>query len=373
MRLMQENSDTHTTVNVRDDVDWIVLVRNIKKWGQELGFAQTGITRADVSAATPSLMRWLESGHHGEMDYMAKHALLRTRPQELFPGTLSIISARLPYWPQAARSEHVLTDSRLGYISRYALGRDYHKTIRQRLQKLADRINAELQNSEHSKNWAYRVFSDSAPVMEVELARQSGIAWRGKHSVSLTRDGSWHFLGEIYTSLPLPPDAAIQEHCGSCTRCLDSCPTAAIVAPYEVDARLCISYLTIELRGAIPVELRPLIGNRIYGCDDCQLCCPWNKLAGLGDPDFVVRHGLDQTPLTELFAWTEQEFEQRLAGSPIRRIGHERWLRNIAIALGNATPSSATHAALESRRNHPHALVREHVDWALAHSNISKR
>ena len=373
MRLMQENSDIYTTANVRRNVDWIVLVRNIKKWGQELGFAQTGIARADVSAATPSLMRWLESGHHGKMDYMAKHALLRTRPEVLLPGTLSIISARLPYWPEAASAEQILTDSKLGYISRYALGRDYHKTIRQRLQKLADRINTELQHTEYDKNWAYRVFSDSAPVMEVELARQAGIAWRGKHSISLTREGSWHFLGEIYTSLPLAPDAPIQEHCGTCTRCLDACPTAAIVAPYEVDARLCISYLTIELSGSIPVELRPLIGNRIYGCDDCQLCCPWNKLAELGDPDFAVRHGLDQTPLADLFAWTEQEFEQRLAGSPIRRIGHERWLRNIAVALGNAPPSSATRTALESRQHHSHTLVREHVAWALAQSNPSNR
>ena len=347
----------------------IALVKKIKAWGRELGFAELGIARADVSGASPQLMRWLELGRHGEMDYMAKHAALRAQPDALVPDTLSVISARLPYWPQAAASEQVLADRQLGYVSRYALGRDYHKTVRSRLQKLADRIESEIRLSAPETSFAYRVFSDSAPVMEVEFARQSGIAWRGKHTLSLTREGSWHFLGEIYTTLPLPPDEPIGEHCGTCRRCLDACPTAAIVAPYEVDARLCISYLTIELHGAIPVEQRPLIGNRIYGCDDCQLCCPWNDFARSGDPDFAVRNGLDAAPLAELFSWSEQEFEQRTAGSPIRRIGHERWLRNITVALGNAGNSPTTRAALSARRDHPSALVREHVAWALARIN----
>ncbi|MFZ4535279.1 tRNA epoxyqueuosine(34) reductase QueG [Propionivibrio sp.] len=365
--MQEKNSDTNAMAAVAlGQVDYAALVRNIRNWGQELGFAGIGIARADVSAAAPKLLRWIELGHHGEMDYMAKHAVLRAHPKALVPGTLSVISARLPYWPQAAESEQILANRGLGYISRYALGRDYHKMIRSRLQKLAERIGKEIENCETGIPFTYRAFSDSAPVMEVEFARQSGIAWRGKHTLSLTRLGSWHFLGEIYTTLPLPPDAPISEHCGTCRRCLDACPTAAIVAPYEVDARLCISYLTIELPGAIPVELRPLIGNRIYGCDDCQLCCPWNRYAQLGDPDFAVRNNLDTAPLAELFAWSEQEFEIRLAGSPIRRIGHERWLRNIAVALGNSENSPVTLAALQTRRDHPSALVREHVSWALA-------
>lgn len=368
IRTMQEkNSDTSALAEAAwGHLGLVALVKNIKKWGLELGFSELGIATTDVSAATPKLLRWLELGRHGEMDYMAKHAALRTQPETLVPGTLSVISARLPYWPQAATSEQVLANHELGYISRYALGRDYHKTIRNRLQKLAERISGELQAIEAVTPFGYRVFSDSAPVMEVEFARQSGVAWRGKHTLSLTRTGSWHLLGEIYTTLPLPPDSPISEHCGTCRRCLDACPTAAIVAPYEVDARLCISYLTIELQGSIPAELRPLIGNRIYGCDDCQLCCPWNDFARLGDPDFAVRHALDATPLAELFTWNEAEFETRLAGSPIRRIGHERWLRNIAVALGNAPESPSTLAALNSRLNDPSELVREHVSWALS-------
>jgi epoxyqueuosine reductase len=371
MRAMQEkNSDTNASAaNAWGQVDFVALVNQIKTWGQDLGFAEIGIASADVSAATPKLLRWLELGRHGEMDYMAKHAALRARPEALLPATLSVISARLPYWPKAAESEQVLADSEAGYISRYALGRDYHKTIRQRLQILAGRIELEISDcgspEVFTSPFVYRVFSDSAPVLEVEFARQSGIAWRGKHTLALTRQGSWHFLGEIYTNLPLPQDAPVSEHCGSCRRCLDACPTSAIVAPYEVDARLCISYLTIELPGAIPVKLRPLIGNRIYGCDDCQLCCPWNDFAQLGDPDFAVRTSLDSTPLTELFAWSKEEFESRLAGSPIRRIGHARWLRNIAVALGNSAGSATTLAALKARQDDPSALVREHVRWAL--------
>ena len=359
------NSDTSTsTITDWSKVDFVALVKKIKIWGRKLGFSEIGIARADVSVASKNLLHWLELGRHGEMDYMAKHASLRAQPVLLMPDTLSVISTRLPYWQQV-ESGQVLANADLAYISRYALGRDYHKIFRNRLQKLADHIDHEIQAANATPHFTYRAFSDSAPVMEVEFARQSGIAWRGKHTLSLSREGSWHFLGEIYTSLPLPADTPINEHCGTCHRCLDACPTAAIVAPYEVDARLCISYLTIELAGPIPVELRPLIGNRIYGCDDCQLCCPWNGFAQLGDPDFAVRHGLDAPPLTELLAWGEQEFENRLAGSPIRRIGHERWLRNIAVALGNAPSSPNSLAALKARLDHPSALVREHVGWSL--------
>ena len=361
------NSDTETSaVAASGAIDFPALAEQIKQWGCELGFSGIGITLPDTAEATPRLQRWLALGRHGGMDYMAKHADLRANPEALVPGTRSIVSVRLPYWQQETKSEQVLADKALAYVSRYALGRDYHKTIRQRLQKLADRIGGALHALDPAIDFAYRAFSDSAPVLEVEFARQSGIAWRGKHTLSLTRVGSWHFLGEIYTNLPLPPDAPIKPHCGSCQRCMDACPTAAIVAPYEVDARLCISYLTIELVGAIPVELRPLIGNRIYGCDDCQLCCPWNSFAKLGDPDFAVRNGLDATRLTELFSWTEADFNSRLAGSPIRRIGHERWLRNIAVALGNSIAEPATFTALEARRDDPSALVREHVSWAIA-------
>jgi epoxyqueuosine reductase len=380
IRAMQEkNSESVANAGTEKigGIDFSVLAKNIKRWGQELGFAEIGIAGTDVSAATPGLMRWLASGRHGEMDYMAKHAALRSQPETLVAGTLSIISARLPYLPLASNSEQVLANPELGYVSRYALGRDYHKTIRNRLQKLADRIRIEVEAAGLGDGFAYRAFSDSAPVMEVEFARQSGIAWRGKHTLSLTRKGSWHFLGDIYTTLPLPADSPIDEHCGDCHQCIDVCPTNAIVAPYEVDARLCISYLTIELHGAIPVELRAPIGNRIYGCDDCQLCCPWNRFAQIGDPDFAVRNNLDAAPLTELFAWNEQEFETRLAGSPIRRIGHKRWLRNIAVAMGNAlraAPEAADVAsALASRREHPSKIVREHVSWALHQGeNISR-
>jgi len=344
-----------------DAPEWAELAGQIKIWGNELGFAEIGIAGIDTGTAAPHLARWLALGRHGEMDYMAKHEHLRAAPGQLVPGVRSVISARLPYWPAAAANAgDTLTNPDQAYISRYALGRDYHKPIRNRLQKLADRIREAI------GDFGYRAFSDSAPVMEVEFARQAGTAWRGKHTLSLTRGGSWHFLGELYTDLPLPADAPIAEHCGSCTACIDICPTQAIVAPYEVDARRCISYLTIELAGAIPEELRPLIGNRIYGCDDCQLCCPWNRFATAGDPDFAPRQGLDGNSLIALFAWTESEFDVRLQGSPIRRIGHERWLRNIAVALGNAPTSPAIVKALNDRADHPSPLVREHVAWALA-------
>ncbi len=363
---MNHSDITRAQANVESGIDQAALVGKIKGWGEELGFASIGISRADVSEAGPRLLRWLELGRHGEMDYMVKHARLRTQPTELVPGTMTVISARMPYWPRAIESERVLASNEMGYVSRYALGRDYHKTIRTRLRQLSERISAELVARQSERPFNFRVFSDSAPVMEIDFARQAGIAWRGKHTLSLTREGSWHFLGEIYTSLNLPPDAPDKGHCGACTRCIEACPTSAIVAPYELDARLCISYLTIELRGPIPPALRPLIGNRIYGCDDCQTCCPWNRFARIGDADFAVRNKLDAPFLADLFSWSEQEFEQRLAGSPIRRIGHERWLRNIAVALGNGGPSKTAFAALNARADHPSALVREHIAWALA-------
>ena len=356
----------HSNTAADGGFDAAALVGKIKRWGKELGFSSIGIARADVAQASIRLERWLGLGRHGEMDYMAKHRGLRARPEALVPDTVSVISARLPYWPQAADSARVLADKGAAYVARYALGRDYHRKVRQQLQRLATRIGTELAATQPDLPFSYRVFSDSAPVMEVEFAVQGGISWRGKHTLTLSRDGSWHFLGEIYTSLDLPADAAIDEHCGTCSRCIEVCPTSAIVAPYELDARLCISYLTIELHGPIPLPLRPLIGNRIYGCDDCQLCCPWNRFAKIGDPDFAVRNGLDDAKLVDLFAWDEQEFEQRLAGSPIRRIGYERWLRNIAVALGNADPTEEIRTALLARRDHPSALVREHVAWALA-------
>lgn len=306
-------------------------------------------------------MDWLAKGFHGEMDYMARHGATRARPKELLPGTAGIISVRLDYLPAAAPAWDTLADPERAYVSRYALGRDYHKVMRARLLKLAERIAAEI------GPFQARPFSDSAPVLEVALARRAGLGWRGKHSLLLDRRGSWFFLGELFTDLPFPPDASDAAHCGDCRACLDICPTAAIVAPYEVDARRCISYLTIEHAGAIPRELRPLLGNRIYGCDDCQLACPWNRFARLGaEADFQPRHGLDSASLVELFAWSEAEFLARLEGSAIRRIGHERWLRNIAVALGNAPRSSVAIGALEARLDHPSALLREHLQWALS-------
>ena len=343
--------------------DLHALAQQIKHWGAELGFAAVGIADSDLSSVENELQQWLDKGFHGEMDYMAAHGSKRARPAELIPGTQRIISVRLDYFPPAAADpDSVLNDPNAAYIARYALGRDYHKVLRARLQQLADRISAAV--GEHH----YRVFTDSAPVLEVELARKSGLGWRGKHTLLLNREhGSWFFLGEIYTDLPLPIDAPESNHCGSCHACIDVCPTAAIVAPYQLDARRCISYLTIELKGSIPEAFRPLMGNRIYGCDDCQLVCPWNRFAQTAElADFSVRNGLDSAGLIDLFGWSEVDFNDRLAGSAIRRIGHERWLRNIAVALGNAPDSLATRAALGQRLNHPSALVREHVAWALA-------
>ncbi len=337
------------------------LADRLGDWARELGFARLGIAPARVEDAAPRLAEWLAAGRHGEMDYMARHAPLRSKPQALVPGTLTVISVALDYWPEQGLLPAIssLANPERAHISRYALGRDYHKVVRTRLQKLARRMEEAI------GPFGYRVFSDSAPVMEVEFASRSGLGWRGKHTLLLSREGSWRFLGEIYTDLPLPETPPEKPHCGSCSSCIAACPTQAIIAPYQVDARLCISYLTIELAGAIPEPLRPLIGNRIYGCDDCQLCCPWNRFARLGDPEFAPRHGLDKASLVELFAWEEEEFNDRLAGSPIRRIGHERWLRNIAVALGNGPATPAARAALEKRQGHTSPLVREHVAWAL--------
>jgi epoxyqueuosine reductase len=342
---------------------YAALAARIRKWAHELGFQDVGISDTDLSAAEAGLLEWLGQRLHGEMDYMAKHGVKRSRPAELVPGTLRAISLRMNYFPTDAREGWVvLEDGERAYISRYALGRDYHKVLRGRLAKLADKIRAEVAEFDG------RVFTDSAPVMEVELARKAGIGWRGKHTLLLTREhGSWFFLGEIYVNLPLPVDKPQAEHCGTCTRCIDICPTQAIIAPYKLDARRCISYLTIELKGSIPVELRPLIGNRVYGCDDCQLICPWNRFAQLSvEPDFAVRNGLDDVLLVELFAWEEAEFKRRLAGSAIYRIGYEQWLRNIAVALGNAPKSEVMMAALSARTEDASELVREHVGWALA-------
>ncbi len=333
----------------------------IRAWGRELGFSAVGFAPVELGAAERDFMAWLADGYHGDMDYMARHGARRARPAELVPGTLSVISARLDYLPRAADPRDNLADGRRAYVSRYALGRDYHKLLRGRLQRLGERIVAEI------GPFAFRAFSDSAPVMEVELARNAGLGWKGKHTLTLTRQGSWFFLGELYTDLPFPPDAPVASHCGHCRACLDACPTRAILAPYRLDARRCISYLTIEHAGSIPPDLRPLLGNRIYGCDDCQLACPWNRFARAAElDDFQPRQGLDSASLLELFAWNEAEFLARLEGSAVRRIGHERWLRNLAVALGNAPPSPDIACALAGRADHPSALVREHLQWALS-------
>jgi len=342
-------------------MDYALLAARIKRWGAELGFQAVGIADADLSAAEPRLTEWLQRGWHGEMDYMARHGATRARPAELIPGTLRVISCRMNYSAGDPDERAALSDPGRAYVARYARGRDYHTMIRGRLQKLCDRIEAD------AGAFGHRVFSDSAPVLEVELAAKAGIGWRGKNTLLLARDaGSYFFLGEIYTSLPLPADDASTEHCGTCRACLDACPTQAIRAPYELDARRCISYLTIEHKSAIPEELRPLIGNRVYGCDDCQVYCPWNSFAQpTVEADFAVRNGLDRATLVELFAWSEQDFDVRMRGSAIRRIGYERWLRNLAVGLGNARSSPEVVAALRARAGHPSALVREHVAWAL--------
>ena len=339
------------------------LARDVKRWGAELGFQQVGIADCELGEAETRLLEWVGKGFHGEMEYLERHGTKRSRPAELIPGTLRVIAARMNYTPPNARdTSEVLADGSRAFISRYALGRDYHKLMRSRMQKLADKIGEEV------GEFRYRVFTDSAPVMEVELAGKAGLGWRGKHTLLLNREaGSYFFLGEIYTDLALPVDAPQTDHCGTCQKCLDVCPTKAFTGPYQLDARRCISYLTIEHKGSIPEELRPLIGNRVYGCDDCQTVCPWNKFASpSNEPDFAVRNGLDDVTLVELFAWSEAEFHERLAGSAIHRIGYERWLRNLAVGLGNAPRSNTVIGALNAQVDHPSGLVREHVTWALS-------
>ena len=348
--------------------DWHALAAAIARWGRALGFREVGIADTELTEAEEHLHRWLAAGRHGEMHYMAKHGTALTRPAELVPGTVRVISARMDYWPGAAAgAEAVLRDPARAYVARYALGRDYHKVLRARLQKLVDRIAAEV------GAFGHRVFTDSGPVLEVALAAKAGIGWRGKHTLLLARDaGSYFFLGEIYTDLPLPVTPAVADHCGTCTACIAACPTGAIVAPYELDARRCISYLTIEHDGPIPEEFRAAIGNRIYGCDDCQLVCPWNRYAKRAvEPGFHPRNGLDGARLVDLFSWSEAEFDARLNGNAIRRIGHARWLRNVAIALGNAPPTPEIRAALERRRGHDSEVVREAVEWALSRGGRS--
>ncbi len=343
--------------------DLAALADRIKTWSRELGFQQLGVAGISLGEDEAHLRRWLEEGLHGRMDYMARHGDKRARPAELVPGTLRVLSVRMDYGTgDDAAAWDTLDAGERAYVARYALGRDYHKVMRNRLQKLADRIADDI------GPFGYRAFVDSAPVLERALARDAGLGWIGKHTCLINRDaGSWFFLGEILTDLPLPVDAPASAHCGTCSRCITVCPTGAIVAPYRVDARRCISYLTIELKESIPEELRPLMGNRIFGCDDCQLACPWNKFAvHHQQPDFQPRHGLDAAGLVELFGWDEATFLQRTEGSAIRRTGHAGWLRNIAVALGNAPTTPEVLSALATRRDDPDPMVREHVGWALA-------
>ncbi len=344
--------------------------QDVQRWAKELGFSQIGVSTVNLSHAEAPLLAWLAKGMHGDMAYMARHGLGRARPAELVPGTLRVITARMNYLPREALPNwrdaewHNMHTPQQATIPVYARGRDYHKVLRTRLQRLADRLAAAI------GPFGHRVFTDSAPVLEVELATQSGIGWRGKHTLALTRDaGSMFFLGEIFVSLPLPVTPAVSSHCGSCTACIDVCPTKAIVAPYELDARRCISYLTIEHAGPIPLEFREAIGNRIYGCDDCQLICPWNKYAQTSTlPDFDARKPLTHPQLLTLWSWNETQFLQATEGAAIRRIGFERWQRNVAVAIGNALrieESSALRAALQTQRETASSLVQEHIDWAL--------
>ena len=356
-------SDRPHRSGIDPDIDHGALTESIRRRGMELGFQQVAITGVDLGADEAALLAWLDAGYHGELGYMAHHGTRRARPAELVPGTIRIVSVRMDYRRDAADPEAILGDPTLGYVSRYALGRDYHKVIRRRLQRLADYIESEV------GPFGYRAFADSAPVMEKPLARNAGLGWIGKHTNLINRTaGSWFFLGELYTDLPLVADTqAATDHCGTCRACIDACPTGAIVAPYRLDARLCISYLTIELHGPIPIALRPLVGNRIFGCDDCQLVCPWNRFARTStEAGFDPRHGLDAAALADLFAWSREDYEARTEGMALRRLGYERWLRNLAVALGNAPPSPAVTAALASRCDDPSALVREHVEWALS-------
>ncbi len=345
------------------------LSRFVKDNAAELGLTHCAITDTDLGEHETHLLNWLAAGFHGEMDYMQRHGTRRSRPADLLPGTIRIISVRMDYYPpQSADAETVLNSPTLGYVSRYAMGRDYHKVLRNRLQKLAARIQ------EHYGEFGYRAFVDSAPVLEKAIAQKAGLGWIGKHSNLLSTDaGSWFFLGELFTDLPLAVDQPLpRSHCGSCSACLQACPTDAIVAPFKVDARRCISYLTIELKGSIPVEFRSAMGNRIYGCDDCQLVCPFNKFSNdTLEADFSVRNELDSPELVSLFRWSEDDFTTRMAGSPIYRIGHESWLRNIAVALGNAPSNPDVINALRERQDDASVVVREHVAWALEQHQAS--
>ncbi|MGA8147240.1 MAG: tRNA epoxyqueuosine(34) reductase QueG [Gallionellaceae bacterium] len=348
--------------NDTSQTDYAALAMRIREWSRELGFQAVGISDTNLNDAEVHLLEWLARGYHGEMDYMAKHGVKRSRPAELVPGALRVISVRLDYYPPNAKdSWEILRNGERAFISRYALGRDYHKVLRNRLEKLAELIRGDV------GAFNYRIFVDSAPVLEVELAQKANLGWRGKHTLLLSREhGSWFFLGEIYVDLPLPVDETGESHCGTCERCIEICPTQAIIAPYQLDARRCISYLTIELKGSIPLGLRPLVGNRIYGCDDCQLVCPWNRFANKSlESDFAARHGMDDVALVELFGWDEKMFHEKFSGSAIFRIGHDQWLRNIAVALGNAPGSAEVIGALQSRAQHESWVVREHVTWAL--------
>lgn len=342
--------------------DLAQLAQSIKDWGRELGFQQVGIADVELEEHERRLHEWLSAGYQGEMDYMAAHGHKRSRPAELVEGTLRVISVRMDYLPGDTEMTRRLADPEQAYVSRYALGRDYHKLVRKRLQQLAERIQGVV------GPFGFRAFVDSAPVLEKALAQQAGLGWIGKNTLLLNRKaGSWFFLGELFVDLPLPVDEPVtRDHCGSCHACLDICPTGAFVGERLLDARRCISYLTIELKGAIPEELRPLIGNRVFGCDDCQLVCPWNRFARpSAETDFLPRHGLDNSQLATLFRWSEEEFLQRTEGSPLRRAGYQRWLRNLAVGLGNAPSTIAVIEALELRRDDPSELVREHVAWAL--------
>lgn len=345
-----------------ESLDLFALAASIRSWAAELGFQQLGISDLDLSEDAQRLDAYLAAGYHGEMAYMASHGTMRSRPDELVPGTQRVISVRMDYLPEDTQMAHVLAQPEQAYISRYALGRDYHKLIRKRLQQLADKITQAI------GPFGHRAFVDSAPVLEKPLARKAGLGWVGKNTLILNRKaGSWFFLGELLVDLPLPIDAPNdRDHCGKCTACLEVCPTQAFVGERVLDARRCISYLTIELKDAIPVELRPLIGNRVFGCDDCQLVCPWNRFAkATQEGDFQPRHGLDNSSLAELFMWTEEQFLTRTQGSPIRRTGYERWLRNLAVGLGNAPSTIPVLEALKARLEYPSELVREHVRWAL--------
>lgn len=352
-----------------DPMDYAALKAKIIDWGESLGFQQVGVSDIDLEQADRRLKDWIEAGYHGSMHYMHRHGTKRSRPDELVPGTLRVVSVRMDYLPESQdRAQALLDHPSKAYVSRYALGRDYHKVLRGRLRQLSRQIETAI------GEFGYRVFVDSAPVLEKPIAEKAGLGWIGKHTNVINKQaGSWFFLGELYTDLPLPVDTPASDHCGSCRACIDVCPTGAIVAPYTLDARRCISYLTIESHDPIPHEFREALGNRIYGCDDCQLFCPWNKFATMSaEGDFSPRHKLDDADLVELFAWNEATWLERTEGSAIRRIGYERWLRNVAVALGNAATTPTVVEALRARRDSESSMVNEHVDWALARHEAGK-